>query len=186
MGDYLRDREQSRVRSALHEAYDTIAVLQRDNEALRRENAQCETRFRAAMDADRKDFSRLREELLEAREQLDRIWDALTAAGHPADGETSTAEMVAAALLGAGQLALDMATDLAAARAKLEECGRDSTRIDWLQAQLDEHGTVWMLPCGDDMRFVQVRNFGECLNYPTVTGKLREALDAALAQDNEP
>ena len=56
----------------------------------------------------------------------------------------------------------------------------DTVLIDWMQEQVNCMGVVWVLPCGDDMRFVQVRSFGDVENFPTVKGTVRDALAAAL------
>ncbi|WP_323142771.1 hypothetical protein [Massilia phyllosphaerae] len=58
---------------------------------------------------------------------------------------------------------------------------KDAERLDWIDAQIAEKGSIWILPCGADMRFVQVRMAGHCTNYPTMEGKAREAIDAAMA-----
>lgn len=56
---------------------------------------------------------------------------------------------------------------------------KDAERIDWFEKMLRERGAVWMMPSGEELRFVQVRTPGECWNGPTVSG-LREAIDAAI------
>jgi len=56
----------------------------------------------------------------------------------------------------------------------------DGVRLDWIESMIKEHCAVWMLPCGESLRLVQVRHIGDCENYPTVEG-LRAAIDAAIA-----
>lgn len=74
-------------------------------------------------------------------------------------------------------------SELAAVRQELEEAKRDAERLDWVSAQLDEMGSVWFLPSGEELRFVQVRHCGHTANFPTVAG-LRAAIDAARKQSS--
>lgn len=64
--------------------------------------------------------------------------------------------------------------------AEISALKEDARRLDALEAILLKAGTVYLLPCGADLRFVQVRSVGEVTNYPTVLG-LRAAIDSALA-----
>jgi hypothetical protein len=82
---------------------------------------------------------------------------------HPGDAEFSAATTPAAIL------------ELVAEVRRLRE---DAERLDWIETRIADSAAVWMLPCGESLRFVQVRHFGECENYPTMEG-LRNALDAA-------
>jgi hypothetical protein len=60
----------------------------------------------------------------------------------------------------------------------------DAARLDWIEEQIASKGSVWLLPCGESLRFLQVRHAGHCQNYPTVEG-LRQAIDAAIAQSTK-
>jgi hypothetical protein len=60
----------------------------------------------------------------------------------------------------------------------------DAARLDWIEQKIQSKGSVWLLPCGESLRFVQVRHAGHCENYPTVEG-LRAAIDAAIAQSTK-
>ncbi|WP_144156536.1 hypothetical protein [Paraburkholderia sp. BCC1885] len=79
---------------------------------------------------------------------------------HKADIKANAAEVI-----------LELVAEVRALRA-------DAARLDWIEARIADSAAVWMLPCGESLRFVQVRHFGECENYPTVEG-LRNAIDAA-------
>ena len=72
-------------------------------------------------------------------------------------------------------------TRCAAAEAERDALRKDAARLDWVEEQVKASGAVWFLPWGDDMRFVQIRRFGDIDNRPTVKGDVRAALDAALA-----
>jgi len=65
-------------------------------------------------------------------------------------------------------------------RAELEALRKDAERLDWMAVKVGEKSSVVLMPCGESLRFVQVRHFGDCENYPTVEG-LRAAIDAAMA-----
>ena len=58
--------------------------------------------------------------------------------------------------------------------------GDERDRLDWLDQMVRTQGAVWALPCGRDMSFVQIRSL-DCVNFPTVTGGVRAAIDAARA-----
>lgn len=64
---------------------------------------------------------------------------------------------------------------------RLERAERDSQRMDWITQQVRNHSAFWALPCGADMRFVQLRTLGGVENFPTVEGDVRDAIDAAIA-----
>lgn len=67
--------------------------------------------------------------------------------------------------------------------AEVRALREDATRLDWIEDRISDSAAVWMLPCGESLRFVQVRHFGELAeNYPTVEG-LRNAIDAARAKE---
>jgi hypothetical protein len=59
----------------------------------------------------------------------------------------------------------------------------DTQRIDFIDEMIHDHGavSVWFLPCGPDLRFVQIRTPGHCHNGPTVS-TLRSAIDAVREQ----
>ena len=63
---------------------------------------------------------------------------------------------------------------------KRDDVAGDAMRIDWIESQIQRTGSVWFLPCGEELRFIQVRHCGETTNYPTVAG-LRKAIDSAIA-----
>jgi hypothetical protein len=62
----------------------------------------------------------------------------------------------------------------------VSEDQQDAARLDFLEHCIKVGACVWLNPCGADMRFVQVRSYGECENFPTVEGGVREAIDAAI------
>ncbi len=64
---------------------------------------------------------------------------------------------------------------------RLEPVFKDAARLAWLEAVIQQKGAVWLLPCGESFRFVQVRHPGECHNSPTCES-LRSAIDAAMSQ----
>lgn len=64
---------------------------------------------------------------------------------------------------------------------RLEPVFQDAARLKWLEAVVQQKSAVWLLPCGESLRFVQVRHPGECHNYPTCES-LRSAIDAAMSQ----
>jgi hypothetical protein len=73
-----------------------------------------------------------------------------------------------------------LAFGAAPVQADLQALRADAERMDWIEATINGKGAVWFLPCGEDLRFVQVRHpsWPEVTNYPTVEG-LRAAIDAA-------
>ena len=82
-----------------------------------------------------------------------------------------------------GQAALDAARapfiELEKLRAEVTELRKDAERLDWMERAINNKGSVWILPCGESLRFVQVRHCGYCHNYPAVEG-FRAAIDAAM------
>ena len=98
-----------------------------------------------------------------------------------ADRDSKVGKLLAA-LAGTTGIRLDLdGVRAAAPRADATAGGvTDTVLIDWMQEQVNCMGVVWVLPCGDDMRFVQVRSFGDVENFPTVKGTVRDALAAAL------
>jgi len=69
----------------------------------------------------------------------------------------------------------------AALVAENEGLRKDAERIDWIEKKIRETASVWFCPCGEDLRFVQVRHIGGGVyNHPTVSG-LRAAIDNAMA-----
>jgi hypothetical protein len=62
----------------------------------------------------------------------------------------------------------------------LDAAQSDATRIDFIEKMLEDNGTVWFLPSGPELRFLQIRTPGQCFNGPTVPG-LRGAIDAMQA-----
>lgn len=64
---------------------------------------------------------------------------------------------------------------------ELEEARKDAELLDWMEKNIRAHAAVWVLPCGDDLRFVQVRHFGDCASYPVAEG-VRQAIRAAIKE----
>ena len=56
----------------------------------------------------------------------------------------------------------------------------DAARLDWIEQTIQTNAGVWFLPCGEELRFVQIRRLigGEVENFSTVAG-IRAAIDAA-------
>lgn len=54
----------------------------------------------------------------------------------------------------------------------------DAARLAWIEAMVAKKSTVVIGTCGEELRLVQVRHFGDCTNYPVASG-VRAAIDLA-------
>lgn len=77
------------------------------------------------------------------------------------------------------ELVNEAADEIERLRAEVDLLRKDAERLDWIASVVDGHSSFWLLPCGEDLRFVQLRHFDDCRNYPVVEG-VRAAIDAAM------